>query len=90
MGAKKKSRKKRVLMICVLVLLAIAAWVLYDLYAPRTAHLREFDADEVARLETAMWIHPPTLSTRWRNCRRKSIGFPSSACGNTAVCVLKR
>ena len=55
MGAKKKSRKKRVLMICVLVLLAIAAWVLYDLYAPRTAHLREFDADEVARLETAMW-----------------------------------
>ena len=55
MGAKKKSRKKRVLMICGLLLLAIAAWVLYDLYAPRTAHLREFDADEVARLETAMW-----------------------------------
>ena len=55
MEAKKKSRKKRVLLIFVLVLLAIAAWVLYDLYAPRTAHLREFDADEVARLETAMW-----------------------------------
>ena len=55
MGAKKQSRKKRVLLIFVLVLLAIAAWVLYDLYAPRTAHLREFDADEVARLETAMW-----------------------------------
>ena len=55
MGAKKRSRKKRVLLICVLVLLAISAWVLYDLYAPRTAHLREFDPDEVARLETAMW-----------------------------------
>ena len=55
MGAKKQSRKKRVLLIFVLVLLAIAAWVLYVLYAPRTAHLREFDADEVARLETAMW-----------------------------------
>ena len=55
MGAKRKSRKKRVLLICVLVLFAISAWVLYDLYAPRTAHLREFDADEVARLETAMW-----------------------------------
>ena len=55
MGAKKKSRKKRVLLICALVLFAISAWVLYDLYAPRTAHLREFDADEVARLETAMW-----------------------------------
>ena len=55
MGAKRRSRKKRVLLICVLVLFAISAWVLYDLYAPRTAHLREFDADEVARLETAMW-----------------------------------
>lgn len=55
MGAKKKSRKKRVLLICALVLLAISGWVLYDLYAPHTAHLREFDADEVARLETAMW-----------------------------------
>ena len=55
MGSKKKSRKKRVLIICALVLLAIATWVLYDLYAPRTAHLREFDSDEVARLETAMW-----------------------------------
>jgi hypothetical protein len=55
MGAKKRSRKKRVLLTCILVLFAISAWVLYDLYAPRTAHLREFDADEVARLETAMW-----------------------------------
>ena len=55
MGAKRRSRKKRGLLICVLVLFAILAWVLYDLYAPRTAHLREFDADEVARLETAMW-----------------------------------
>jgi hypothetical protein len=36
-------------------LLVLSAWVLYDLYAPRTAHLREFDANEVARLETAMW-----------------------------------
>jgi hypothetical protein len=28
---------------------------LYDLYYPRTTHMREFDPDEVARLETAMW-----------------------------------
>jgi len=55
MSAKRKSRKKRVLLICGLVLFAISAWVLYDLFAPRTAHLREFDSDEVARLETAMW-----------------------------------
>lgn len=54
MAAKRRSRK-RALLSCVLVLCAISAWVLYDLYGPRTAHLREFDPDEVARLETAMW-----------------------------------
>ncbi len=37
------------------LVLALAAWVAFDLYAPRTTSLREFDADEVARLETAMW-----------------------------------
>ncbi len=31
------------------------SFVAYDLYYPRTTHLREFDPDEVARLETAMW-----------------------------------
>jgi hypothetical protein len=50
-----KSRKKRVLLVIALGLAVIAIWVAYDLYAPRTAHLREFDPDEVARLETAMW-----------------------------------
>jgi hypothetical protein len=29
--------------------------VLFDLYYPRTSKFREFDPDEVARLETAMW-----------------------------------
>ena len=29
-----------------LVALVVVGWVLYDLYGPRTAHLREFDADE--------------------------------------------
>jgi hypothetical protein len=49
------SRKRTILKIAIIVTLALMAWVLFDLYAPRTAHLREFDADEVARLETAMW-----------------------------------
>jgi hypothetical protein len=49
------SRKKLFLKIGAVVLLALIAWAAYDLYAPRTAHLREFDPDEVARLETAMW-----------------------------------
>src|SRR5687768_1112101 len=51
-AARGKSRKK---LIFVVVLAVILGWVVYDLYGPRTAHLREFDADEVARLETAMW-----------------------------------
>jgi hypothetical protein len=50
-----RSRKKLVLMILALAGAVILAWILYDLYAPRTAHLKEFDPDEVARLETAMW-----------------------------------
>ncbi|MGH9873020.1 MAG: hypothetical protein ACRD9S_11220 [Pyrinomonadaceae bacterium] len=55
MRAKSRSRKKRAGLIVAVLLIAVVGWVLYDLYAPRTAHLREFDADEVARLETAMW-----------------------------------
>lgn len=54
-GLQGSSRKKLVLKIAVVVLAAVIGWVAYDLYGPRTAHLREFDADEVARLETAMW-----------------------------------
>src|SRR5688572_13288556 len=50
-----QSRKKLLLKIAFITVIAIAAWAIYDLYAPRTAHLREFDPDEVARLETAMW-----------------------------------
>jgi hypothetical protein len=38
-----------------LVLALLICGLLYDLYYPRTTHLREFDPDEVARLETAMW-----------------------------------
>ena len=37
------------------LLVVLLAWAAFDLYAPRRTSLREFDADEVARLETAMW-----------------------------------
>src|ERR1044071_5503834 len=37
------------------VLVLLIGGGLYDLFYPRTTHLREFDPDEVARLETAMW-----------------------------------
>ena len=49
------ARKKNLLIVFVVCVTAILAWVVYDLYAPRVAHLREFDPDAVARLETAMW-----------------------------------
>lgn len=50
-----KLRRKVFLKIALVVLVAILAWVAFDLYGPRSAKLKEFDADEVARLETAMW-----------------------------------
>ena len=38
-----------------LVLALLICGVLYDLFIPRTTQMREFDPDEVARLETDMW-----------------------------------
>jgi hypothetical protein len=34
---------------------ALTIYTLYDLYGPRSTRMREFDPEEVARLETAMW-----------------------------------
>ena len=38
-----------------IVLVLLVGAVLYDLFYPRTARMREFDPEEVARIETAMW-----------------------------------
>ena len=38
-----------------IVLMLLVGALLYNLYYPRTAKMREFDPNEVARLETAMW-----------------------------------
>lgn len=43
-----KSRKRLVLKVMGVLPVIIAGWVMFDLYGPRTAHLREFDPDEVA------------------------------------------
>jgi hypothetical protein len=48
-------RRKLFLKVSVVLVALLLLWILFDLYAPRTAHLQEFDATEVARLETAMW-----------------------------------
>src|SRR5215208_5560778 len=37
------------------LIIVLLAWAAFDLYGPRRTSMREFDADEVARLETAMW-----------------------------------
>ena len=52
---KRKPRRRRVLLIMAIVLVVVGVWTSIDLFAPRTSHIREFDPDEVARLETAMW-----------------------------------
>ena len=56
MSSQAPGRKLKIaIRVILLVLVVLIGGVLYDLYYPRTTHLREFDSDEVARLETAMW-----------------------------------
>jgi hypothetical protein len=50
-----RPRRRLFLKVALALILATTCWVLYDLYSSRTAHLKEFDPNEVARLETAMW-----------------------------------
>ena len=51
-----RPRRRRLLLKCgAALVIALLAWAAFDLYAPRRTSMREFDADEVARLETAMW-----------------------------------
>jgi len=52
---KSKRRRKIIVRVIALVLALVICAVLYDLFYPRQTKIREFDADEVARLETAMW-----------------------------------
>jgi len=47
--------KKIIFRSLLLIVVLLIGGVLYDLYYPRTAKMREFDPDEVARIETAMW-----------------------------------
>src|SRR5947209_12188334 len=53
--ARRTRRGRRLLFVCVLLVIILGAWVAYDLYAPRRTTLRDFNPDEVARLETEMW-----------------------------------
>jgi hypothetical protein len=46
---------RRALAVGALSLAALGGWIAYDLSRAHSTDLRRFDADEVARLETAMW-----------------------------------
>jgi hypothetical protein len=50
---------KRFLLKAFIVILAavvlLGGWIAFDLYRPHKVDIRKFDADEVARLDTAMW-----------------------------------
>ena len=48
-------KRRRGRLVALAAVSAVIAYGAYDLYAPRHTDLREFDPDEVARLETAMW-----------------------------------
>ncbi len=55
-SARPASRKpRRLRWIILAILLAGIAWLGFDLYGPHHHQLKEFDPNEVARLETAMW-----------------------------------
>ena len=54
-NVRRPRRGRRVLAYGAALIIVLAAWVAYDLYSPRQTSLRDFDPEEVARLDTAMW-----------------------------------
>jgi hypothetical protein len=50
-----RRKRKIVIRVIAIVLPLLIGAALLDLYYPRVTPMREFDPDEVARLETAMW-----------------------------------
>jgi hypothetical protein len=51
----RRGRLKSLMKIGAALVLVLAGWAAYDLSSSRQTSLRDFDADEVARLDTAMW-----------------------------------
>ncbi len=56
MSSQGRRRRFRIISrIVAVILILLICGILYDLFYPHKTKLREFDPDEVARLETAMW-----------------------------------
>ena len=51
----KVRRRGKFKLFAVVAAVIILAWIGFDVYGPRSSSLRNFDPNEVARLETAMW-----------------------------------
>src|SRR5205085_5074412 len=54
-NASPRRKRSKIKWALITIIALIIAYSLFDLYGPRSTKLRRFDADEVARLETAMW-----------------------------------
>lgn len=51
----RRFKRSKIVKVILIVIAALAVWAAIDLYAPRQTDIRQFDPDEVARLDTAMW-----------------------------------
>jgi hypothetical protein len=47
--------RRRLFRISLLIIVAALVYTAFDLFAPRSSRMRNFDPNEVARLDTAMW-----------------------------------
>lgn len=54
-SSKQRPHRRTARWIILLIIVGALAWLGFDLYGPRSSRLREFDPNQVARLETAMW-----------------------------------
>jgi hypothetical protein len=54
-NASPRRKRSKIKWALITIIALIIAYTLFDLYGPRSTKLRRFDANEVARLETAMW-----------------------------------
>ncbi|HEY0426344.1 MAG TPA: hypothetical protein VGC76_00930 [Pyrinomonadaceae bacterium] len=45
----------KILFALLIIGVLLGGWIAFDLYKPHKVDIRDFDADEVARLDTAMW-----------------------------------